>query len=79
MARLQGITSAGCTVEVVWECQFDKDILTHHRELKQHPIFQQAPLNTRDALYGCRTEAMVLQYAIREGETIQSSHIRATL
>ena len=71
MAILQRITSSGYTVEVVWECQFDKDILPHHRELKQHTIVQHAPLNTRDALYGGRTEAMVLHNAIR-GETIQS-------
>ena len=71
MARLQRITPAGYIVDVVWECQFDKDILPHHQELKQHPIFQHTPLNTRDALYGDRTEAMGLHYAIREGETIQ--------
>ena len=46
------ITFAGDTVEVVWECQFDKDILPRHPELKQHPIIQHAPLNTRDFLYG---------------------------
>jgi hypothetical protein len=32
---------------------------------------QHAPLNTRDVLYGCRTEATVLHYAIRDGETIE--------
>ena len=69
MARLQRITGAGYTVEVVWECQFDKDILQRHPELK-HPILQHAPLNTRDVLYGGRTKAMVLHYAIREGDTI---------
>ena len=52
IARLQRITGAGYTVEVVWECQFDKDILPRHPELKQHPIVQHAPLNTRDVLYG---------------------------
>ena len=30
MARLQRITCAGYTVEVVWECHSDKDILPHH-------------------------------------------------
>ena len=71
MARLQQLTSVGYNVEVVWECQFDMDILSHHPELKQHPILQHGPLNTRDALYGGRTEVMVLHYKIREGETIQ--------
>jgi len=54
-------------VEVVWHCQFDRDILAHHPELK-HPIVQHGPLNTRGALYGDRTEAMDLHYNIREGE-----------
>ena len=30
------------------------------------------PLNTRDALYGGRTEAMRLHYKVKEGESIQS-------
>ena len=71
MERLQRITGAGYTVEVEWECQIDKDILPLQPELKHHPIVQHAPLNTRDALYGGRNEAMVLHYATREGETIQ--------
>ena len=70
MARLQRITGTGYTVEVVWESQFDKDILPHHPELKHHPIVHHAPLNTRDVLYGCRTEAMILHYATGEGETL---------
>ena len=63
--------SVGFTVEVLWECHFDRDILPHHSELKQHPIFQSGPLNTRDALYGRRTEKMVLHYKTGEGQTIQ--------
>ena len=58
------------TVEVVWECQFDKDILPRHPELKHLPILQDAPLNTRDVLYGGWTEAMV-HYATRDGESLQ--------
>ena len=71
MARLQQITSAGYTVEVVWGSKFDNDILPQHPEMKQRPISQHTPLNTRDALYGDRTEAMVLHYAIREEATIE--------
>ena len=52
MARIQQITGAGYSVELVWECQFDRDILRHHPEMKQHPIFQHTFLNNRDALYG---------------------------
>ena len=71
MTRLIRISSARYTVEVVLECLFDKDILHHHRKMKQHPIVKHAPLNTRDVLYGGRNEAMVLHYAINEGENIQ--------
>jgi G:T-mismatch repair DNA endonuclease (very short patch repair protein) len=50
MARLSQITQAGYQVEVKWECDFDEGILAVHPELKTHPIVQQDPLNTRDAL-----------------------------
>jgi hypothetical protein len=41
-------------------------------DLRAHPIVRHATLNTRDALYGGRTEAMRLHYKIREGEeTVQ--------
>jgi hypothetical protein len=72
MTRLTQITRAGDEVEVQWECDFDRDILAKHPELKAHPIVQHTPLKTRDALYGGRTAAMRLHYKIREGEeTIQ--------
>ena len=70
MARLQRITSAGYSVEEVWECQFDEDILPHHHEMKQHSIVQHARLNSRDALYVGRTEAMVIHYAIQRRSNI---------
>ena len=70
MARLQQLTGLGYTVEVVWECQFDRDNLPHHPELK-HPIVQSGLPKTRDTLYGGRTESMFLHYKIGEGETIQ--------
>ena len=71
MERLKLITGPGYTVELVWECQFDKDILPLQPEQKHHHIVQHPPLNTRDVLYGGRTEAIVLHYATREGVTIQ--------
>ena len=71
MTRLQRITGAGYTVMLVRECKFDKDILQRHPEMKHYPIVQHAPLNKRDVLYGGRTGAMVLHYAIRKGETMQ--------
>jgi len=41
-------------------------------ELLVHPIVKHAPLITRGALYGGRTEAMRLHYKIREGkESVQ--------
>jgi hypothetical protein len=60
---------AGYRVEVQWECELDENILS---ELQTHPLVQQAPLKTRDALYGGRTEAVRLHCKVREGkETIQ--------
>jgi hypothetical protein len=71
MANLAKITEAGYHVEVQFECEFDKWILDVHPELETHPIVQHEPLNTRDALYGGRTEDMRLHYKVAEGETIQ--------
>jgi hypothetical protein len=71
MARLQQLTSVGYTVEVVWGCQYDRDILPHHPERKQHPIVQSSSLNTRDAFYAGGTESIVLHYKIGDGEMIQ--------
>jgi len=45
--------------------------MPHHPELKTHPLVENSPLNTRDALYGGRTEAMRLHYKVGEGESIQ--------
>ena len=71
MARIEHITQAGYQVEVHWECDFDKGILADHPELMTHPIVQHSPLNTRDALYGGRTEATRLHHTAGDGETIQ--------
>ena len=71
MVRLEQIIRAAYKVEVQWECEFDGVILASRPELKTHPLVQHNPLNTRDALYGGRTEAMRLHYKVQEGETIQ--------
>jgi hypothetical protein len=71
MQRLEKITRAGYQVIVQWECDFDRDILSKHPELQTHPVVDREPLNTRDALYGGRTEATRLHYKARKGETIQ--------
>jgi G:T-mismatch repair DNA endonuclease (very short patch repair protein) len=60
MNRVEVITQAGYKVEMKWECDFDRDILKKHPELQMLPIVEQSPLNTRDALYESRTEAMRL-------------------
>jgi hypothetical protein len=69
MARLAHITQAGYKVEDQWECKFGKGILDPTTNWR-HPVVQHEPLNTRDALYGGRTEAMTLHYKAAEGETI---------
>ena len=57
MMRIEQITRAIYPVEVQWECEFDEEILTRHPELKTYPVVGHSPMNTRDALYGGRTEA----------------------
>jgi hypothetical protein len=71
MDRVGVITEAGYKVGMQWECDFHRDILKKHPELETLPIVQQNPLNTGDALYGGRTEAIRLHYKIKDGETIQ--------
>jgi len=68
LARIEHLKSVGYTVKVQWECKFEGA----DDDLQRHPIVRHAPLNTRDAVYGGRTEAMRLHYKIREGEeTVQ--------
>ena len=68
LARIELLKSVGYTVKVQWECEFEGVA----NDLRAHPIVRHAPLNTRDALYGGRREAMRLHYKIREGEeTVQ--------
>jgi len=49
----------------------ESGIVKQKPELLKHPIVQQSPLPTRDALYGGRTEAMCLYHKAWENETIQ--------
>ena len=54
------------------ECEFDEaGIVNQKPELLTHPIVEQSPVHTRDALYGGRTESMRLHYKARENKTIQ--------
>jgi hypothetical protein len=69
LARIELIKRAGYHVKIQWECKFDEaKIVEQKPELIVHSIVKHAPLITRDALYGGRTEAMRLHYKIREGE-----------
>jgi hypothetical protein len=63
LARIEQLKIAGYTVKVQWECEFEGA-----DDLRTHPIVRHVPLNTRDALYGGRTDAMRVHYKIREGE-----------
>lgn len=72
MARLEQITRAGYQVKIQWECEFDEARIVEHKpELLTHPVVMNTPLNTRDALYGGRTEAMRLHYKANDEETIE--------
>ena len=78
MIRIELITPAGFQIEVQWECEFDEIILTRHPDLKTHALVFHSPLNTRNALYRGRTEAMKLHYKIREGEeTVQYVDVKS--
>jgi hypothetical protein len=71
MARIEQIARAGYNIKVQWECKFDESKITEgNPELLKHPIVRHSPLQTRDALYGARNEAMRLHYKIEESETI---------
>jgi len=65
MSRLEQITRAGYQVNVQWECEFEE------KTRPAHASCSETPLRTRDALYGCRTEAMRLHFKVRENESIQ--------
>jgi len=72
MSRLDQLKRSGYLVKVQWECEFDESgIVKQKPQLLTHPIVQQTPLRTRDALCGGRNEAMCLYRKARENETIQ--------
>jgi len=72
MARIEQITQVGYQLKIQWECEFDESgIVNQKPELLTHPIVEQNPLHTRDALYGGRTEAIRLNYEARENGTFQ--------
>jgi len=64
MSRPERITRAGYQVKVYWECEFE---LPAGMKAEEH-----LHVRTRNALYGGRTEVMLLHYRVKEGEeTIQ--------
>ena len=72
MTRLEQITRGGYEVRIQWECEFDDaGIVKQKPELLTHPVVEQTPLKTRDALYGGRIEDMRLHHEAREDEIIQ--------
>ena len=72
MTGIDQITQAGYEVKIAWECDFDREVMVDEKpELLTHPIVQQTALNTRDALYGGRTEAICLYHNTSEQETVQ--------
>jgi hypothetical protein len=66
VARIEQLKRSGYRVIIQWECEFQEAIIKP--DLLVHPIIKHAPLITRDALYGGRTEAMRQHYRIREGK-----------
>jgi G:T-mismatch repair DNA endonuclease (very short patch repair protein) len=72
MTRIEQITQAGYEVKIMLECEFDREgIVDEKPELLTHPIVQHTGLNTRNALYGGRTEAICLYHKTWEdNETV---------
>jgi hypothetical protein len=50
----------------VWECEFERDILPKHLQLRNNPLVQHTPINTLNALYGGRIEDTSLHKTIDE-------------
>jgi len=77
ISRLEQITRSGYLVKVQLECDFEKSgIVKQKPELLKRHIVQQSPLDTRDTMYGGRTEDMCLYRKARENETIQYVDVR---
>jgi len=58
MSRIEQIRGAGYQVKLKWESEFDASkIIEQKREVLTHRVVLHSPLNTRDTLYGGRTEA----------------------
>jgi hypothetical protein len=73
MTRIEQIKRAGYRVITLWECEF-----VEKPELLEHPIIKHAPLITRDAVYGERTESIRLHYKIRKGkESVQYCDVKS--
>jgi len=71
MSRLEQITRSGYLVKAQCDFEFDESVVVKQKpELITHPIVQQSPQRTRDALYGGRTETICLYHKARENETI---------
>jgi hypothetical protein len=70
---MEQITQAGYKIKIKWECDFDREgIVDEKPELLTHPIVQYTALNSGDALYGGRTEAVCLYRKTEEDtETMQ--------
>lgn len=71
IAKEEMLRSAGYTLKVIWECQWEKE----KKENVQLQTFLQTyelttPLDPRDAFFGGRTNASKLYHRVEEGEEI---------
>jgi len=70
-SRLKEIEDAGYKVVSIWGCQFRKLLRENPgfvNELCSHPYVKNCPINIRDALYVCRTEATKTYYRVKQGK-----------
>ena len=70
-ARLKEIEDAGYKVVSIWGCQF-RELLHENpgfvNEYCSHPYIKNCPINIRNALYVCRTEATKTYYRVKQGK-----------
>ena len=69
--RETGLRKAGYSLKTMWECTFDK-LISSHSSLEQFckDLQIRDRLDPRNSLYGGRTNAVRLEYSVKEGERI---------
>ena len=71
LKKIHALKAAGYNVKVMWECEYNKQKTTHAAlSMFVQSYFTVSPLETQDAFFGGRTEAITLYAKAEEGEHI---------